>query len=136
MFFFSSNTTKTSSVRPNYLIYAMTKGTVQEFTRVLAKDLGTRGITVNAIAPGATDTEMWRTWIATNGGSQVEETVANLFPQKRIGKPEEVAAIVALLSREEAGWVNGQTIHVSGVSVISVCLCIMLTHLVEKGYTV
>ena len=81
-------------------------------TRVLAKDLGTRGINVNSIAPGPVDTDLFR-----NGKSeQLIKFFENLHPQKRIPQAEEIAPIVAFLSRDEAGWVNGQTIFVNGVS--------------------
>lgn len=111
VFFFSSATTKFSGVPPNYLIYTATKGAVEQMTRVLAKDLGARGINVNSIAPGPVDTDLFR-----NGKSeQLIQFFANLHPQKRIPQPDEISPIVAFLSRDEAGWVNGQTIFVNGV---------------------
>lgn len=85
---------------------------MEQMTRVLAKDLGTRGINVNSIAPGPVDTDLFR-----NGKSeQLIKFFENLHPQKRIPQAEEIAPIVAFLSRDEAGWVNGQTIFVNGVS--------------------
>ena len=66
----------------------------------------------NAIAPGPTDTDLFR-----NGKSeQLIQYFRNLHPMKRIGEVDEIAPIVAFLSREEAGWVNGQTHFVNGVS--------------------
>ena len=98
-----------------YLIYTATKGAVEQMTRVLAKDLGARGVTVNGIGPGPTDTDLFR-----NGKSpEFINFFANLHPQKRIPSPDEIAPIVAFLSREEAGWVNGQTIYVNGVGPLS-----------------
>lgn len=104
--------TKTSSVGPASLVYAASKGAVEQITRVLAKDLGAKGMTVNSVAPGATETELFR-----KGRSQeVVDVMANQHPLKRIAETEEIAPIVAFLARDEAGWVNGQVIHVNGVS--------------------
>ena len=112
MLFFSTSITKFSIAPPNYVLYAASKGAVEQMTRVLAKDLGAKGITVNSIAPGPTDTDLFR-----NGKSeQLIQYFRNLHPMKRIGEVDEVAPIVAFLSREEAGWVNGQTHFVNGVS--------------------
>lgn len=112
VFFFSSATTKFSGVPPNYLIYTATKGAVEQMTRVLAKDLGAKGINVNSIAPGPTDTDLFR----AGKSEQLIQFFANLHPQKRIPQPDEIAPIVAFLSRDEAGWINGQTIYINGVS--------------------
>ena len=112
VFFFSTSITKFSVAPPNYVLYAASKGAVEQMVRILAKDLGSRGITVNAIAPGPTDTDLFR-----NGKSeQLIQYFRNLHPMKRIGEVDEIAPIVAFLSREEAGWVNGQTHFVNGVS--------------------
>ena len=117
IFFFSSSTTHFSGVPPTYALYTATKGAVEQLTRVLSKDLGARGITVNTVAPGPVDTDLFR-----NGKSeQVISFFAGLHPQKRIPQAEEIAPIVAFLSRDEAGWVNGQTILVNGVSNWIVC---------------
>jgi 3-oxoacyl-[acyl-carrier protein] reductase len=113
VFFISSATTKFSGVPPNYLIYTATKGAVEQMTRVLAKDLGARGINVNAIAPGPVDTELFR----AGKSEELISFFANLHPQKRIPEPDEISPIVAFLSRDEAGWINGQTIFVNGVSI-------------------
>lgn len=108
----SSAVTKFSSIHPSALAYAATKGAVEQMTRVLAKDLGAKGMTVNCVAPGATETELFR-----KGKSQeFVDYIANLHPLKRIAKCDEIAPIIAFLSRDEAGWVNGQTIYVNGVS--------------------
>ncbi|KAI0753900.1 NAD-P-binding protein [Irpex lacteus] len=103
VFFISTALTKYSGVPPNLLLN-------RAITRVLAKDLGSRGITVNAIAPGPINTEL----LTAGRSEQVLQFFANLHPAKRVGEPSEVASIVAFLAREEAGWVNGQTILVNG----------------------
>ena len=86
--------------------------------RVLAKDLGARGITVNTIAPSATETDMYRNAIARSGNPNLAAEMANVHPQKRIGRADEISPVAAFLASDEAGWVNGQVIHVSGVSLM------------------
>lgn len=109
--FLSSAVTKFSGVGPSSVLYTASKGAVEQLTRVLAKDLGARGMTVNAVAPGATETTLFR-----KGRTQeFVDFVASLHPLKRIAEPDEIAPIVAFLAGEEAGWVNGQTIFVNGV---------------------
>ncbi|KAI0789702.1 hypothetical protein C8Q75DRAFT_764612 [Abortiporus biennis] len=108
--FFSTSLTMNSAVPPNYLIYVATKGSVEQIVRVLAKDLGAKGINVNAVAPGPTDTDLFR-----NGKTEAQfKFFESLHPQKRIGQPDEIAPVVAFLSKEESSWVNGQTIFVNG----------------------
>ena len=79
--------------------------------RVLAKDLGARGITVNTVAPGPIDTDMFR----AGKPDELIKFFENLHPAKRLGQPEEVAKVVGFLASEESGWVNGQTLRVNGV---------------------
>ncbi len=112
--FFSTSLTQASGVPPNYLVYASTKGAVEQLTRVLAKDLGARGITVNTVAPGPIDTDMFR-------AGKTEQQInffAGMHPEKRLGTTDEVGNVVAFLASDEASWVNGQTLMVNGVSVL------------------
>ncbi|KAI1791900.1 short chain dehydrogenase/ reductase [Ganoderma leucocontextum] len=107
---FSTSLTHASIIPPNYLVYAATKGAVEQMMRVLAKDLGARGINVNTVAPGPIDTDLFRK-------GKTEERInffVGLHPQKRLGQPEEVSNVVQFLVSDEASWVNGQTIHVNG----------------------
>ena len=76
-------------VPPNYLLYVATKGAVEQMSRVLAKDLGAKGITVNTVAPGPIDTDMFR----QGKTEQLLNVFAGMHPQKRIGTPEEVANV-------------------------------------------
>jgi 3-oxoacyl-[acyl-carrier protein] reductase len=95
---------------PTYGIYNATKAAVEALTRVLAKELGHRQITVNAIAPGPVETDLFVT-----GKSQVEiERMAQAAPLKRLGQPHDIAGAVAFLLSDAAGWVNGQVIRVNG----------------------
>ncbi|EPQ50952.1 NAD P-binding protein [Gloeophyllum trabeum ATCC 11539] len=112
--FFSTTLTKASAVLPNALVYVASKGAVEQVSRVLAKDLGARGITVNTVSPGPVDTPLFR-----DGKTEQQiQFIANLNPQKRLGQPDEIAPIVAFLSSEEAGWINGQNILVNGGFVV------------------
>jgi 3-oxoacyl-[acyl-carrier protein] reductase len=100
----------TQVLLPNYGGYAATKGAVDQITRVLSKELGTRGVTVNAISPGPTDTELFR-----KGKTQDQiDGFARETALGRIGTPADIAAAVALLVSRDAGWISGQNVYVNG----------------------
>lgn len=100
----------TKVMMPNYGAYAATKGAVEQITRVLAKELGPRGIAVNCISPGPTDTELFR-----HGKTDAQiETLASMAAFGRIGTPEDIANAVALMVSEPAGWITGQNLCVNG----------------------
>ncbi|MEU3947644.1 SDR family oxidoreductase [Streptomyces sp. NPDC029526] len=96
------------------IAYAMTKGAVDAFTLTLAKTLGPRGITVNAVAPGIIDTDMNATWLRGNEAAQ--RSAADLSALGRVGRPEDVADVVAFLASDDARWVTGQVIDATGGS--------------------
>ncbi|MDT0263647.1 SDR family oxidoreductase [Jatrophihabitans lederbergiae] len=105
---FSSTTLALNA--PGYGIYNATKGAVEGFSRVLAKEAGPRGITVNSVAPGPVETQLFLT-----GKTAADvQRMAGLAPQQRIGQPVDIAGAVALLVSPEAGWINGQIIRVNG----------------------
>ncbi|KAF8316612.1 NAD(P)-binding protein [Clavulina sp. PMI_390] len=107
---FSSSLTMNSSIGPPYLLYIATKGAIEQMTRVLAKDLGRRGITVNTVSPGPTETQGF-----LQGKSQeLVTSIASAAPSARLGRPEEIAGVVKFLCSNEAAWVNGQNIPVNG----------------------
>ena len=87
--------------------YAAAKGALHAASKSLALELATRGITVNAVAPGIISTDM------TNHVFD-NTTIANLVPMKRAGKPEEVAALVGFLASDSAAYITGQVISVNG----------------------
>lgn len=91
---------------PEELAYAASKGAIEAFTRTLAAEVGHKGITVNAVNPGPTDTG-WMT-------EEFEEDLRAKFPSRRVGQPEDAARLVAFLASEEAAWVTGQILHSEG----------------------
>lgn len=95
---------------PAYSVYAGTKGAVEQFTRQLAKEFGPKGITINAVAPGPINTELF-----TIGKSEEQLTgIANMNAFGRLGEPDDVAGAVLFLAGEESRWITGQTIRVNG----------------------
>lgn len=89
-------------------IYAATKAALEALTRVWAAELGPRGITVNAVAPGAVDTDMFRP------DEETRQHVIARTPLGRIGTPKDVADVVAFLASADAGWITGQVIETAG----------------------
>ena len=89
--------------------YAATKAGIEGFTRSLAQELGSRGITVNAVAPGFIDTDMTRELTESQRQSMVDRTALG-----RMGKVEDVAEVVAFLVGEGAAYITGETVHVNG----------------------
>jgi hypothetical protein len=102
---------------PVYPVYAASKGAIEQFTRVLAKDLGTRGITVNTVSPGPVDTELLRASV----GDEAIGYIGSLNPFNRIAKPDDIAPVIAFVASPQAGWISGQNIPVNGVSCYGLC---------------
>jgi 3-oxoacyl-[acyl-carrier protein] reductase len=96
--------------------YSAAKAGLQGFTRTLAIELGKFGITVNAVAPGFIDTEMTRSTARRQGldPDQVIAEASKRIPVGRVGQPRDVANVICFLSSDEASFVNGQIIYVSG----------------------
>ncbi len=89
--------------------YASTKAGVMGFTRSLAKEVGSRNVTVNAVAPGFIDTDM--TDVLTEDQKNL---MLSGIPMARLGQPEEIAKVVKFLSGDDSSYVTGETIHVNG----------------------
>ena len=97
---------------PNTSIYASVKGAIEVVTRILAVELGERNIRVNTVAPGAIATDF-------NGGTvrdneKVNQMVASVTALGRAGVPDDIGGVIAFLCTEDASWINGQRIEVSG----------------------
>ncbi|WP_321843295.1 SDR family oxidoreductase [Paraburkholderia bannensis] len=95
---------------PGYGIYTATKGAVEALTRVFAKELRGRSITVNAVAPGPVATALFLE-------GKTEEQIrhfASLPPLERLGQPDDIASVVSFLAGPDSGWVDGQTLRANG----------------------
>lgn len=95
---------------PGYAVYNGTKAAVEAFTRVFAKELRGRRITVNAVAPGPVATELF-----LNGKTDEQiQTFAKMPPLERLGQPDDIAGVVAFLAGNDGAWVNGQVLRANG----------------------
>ncbi|WP_145553563.1 SDR family oxidoreductase [Yersinia canariae] len=93
-----------------YAVYAATKAAVETMTAILAKEMRGRNITVNAVAPGPTATDLF-----LNGKStELIEKMAKMAPLERLGTPEDIAAAVSFLVGKDGGWINGQVLRANG----------------------
>jgi len=95
---------------PGYGPYAATKAAIETMTNILAKELRGRRITVNAIAPGPTATDLF----LEGKSDETIERLAKAAPLERLGTPEDIAAAVAFLAGPDGGWINGQTLRANG----------------------
>jgi len=98
-----------ASGNPGQANYAAAKAGMVGFTKALAREVGSRGITVNCVAPGFIDTDMTRSL----GEAQTEALVQQI-PVGRLGRAEDIAAAVAFLTSPAAGYITGATLHVNG----------------------
>jgi 3-oxoacyl-[acyl-carrier protein] reductase len=103
-----------TSIIGNYLpahgVYVATKAAVEAMTHVLAKELGARGVTVNAVAPGPVATELF----LTGRSDELIQRLTKEIPLGRLGQPDDIARIVSFLASPESGWINGQVIKANG----------------------
>jgi len=97
-------------LQPTYGVYAATKAAVEAMTGILAKELRGRNITVNAIAPGPTATDLF----FHGKPKEVIDHLTKLTPLERLGQPEDIAAAVAFLAGPDGLWINGQTLRANG----------------------
>lgn len=97
---------------PGSSAYGSMKGAIETLTKYLAKELGTRGITANVVAPGAIETDFSGGLVRDN--KEVNAQIAGQTALGRVGLPDDIGGVVAFLCSEEARWINGQRIEVSG----------------------
>ncbi len=100
---------------PMFTAYSATKGAIDVMTRVLAQELGARGITVNAVAPGAIDTDMNASWIRSDAG---KEMLLSRQAIKRVGMPPDIADAIAFIAGPDSRWITAQRIEASGGSTL------------------
>ena len=106
----NSSSSTTRLMLPTYASYCATKAAVAQLTRIFAKEVGQRGITVNVVSPGPTNTELF-----TEGKSEADiQRMAATAALGRIGQPEDIASLVLFLASDEAGWISAQNIGANG----------------------
>ncbi|MDB5554057.1 MAG: short-chain dehydrogenase/reductase family protein [Rhizobium sp.] len=93
-----------------YGVYAATKAAVETMTAVMAKEMRGRNITVNAVAPGPTATDLF----LDGKSDELVDRMAKMNPMERLGTPEDIAAVVAFLAGPDGAWVNGQVLRANG----------------------
>jgi 3-oxoacyl-[acyl-carrier protein] reductase len=96
-----------------YSVYAATKAAVETMTAILSKEMRGRNITVNAVAPGPVETELF----LEGKSPELVERMAKMNPMERIGTPEDIASVVSFLLGPDGGWVNGQVLRANGGAV-------------------
>ena len=97
-------------LQPTYAVYAATKAGVEAMTHVLSKELRGRNITVNAVAPGPTATDLF----LTGKSPELVDRIAKAAPLERLGQPDDIAGTVAFLVSADGAWINGQVVRVNG----------------------
>jgi len=96
-------------------VYAACKGGIVAFSKTLARELARKGVTVNVVCPGPTDTPILRGFLGEGeAGQKVYDALVRAIPMKRVGQPDDIPGLVAFLASDEAGFITGQVISVSG----------------------
>lgn len=107
----SSGTTRFAN--PGYSLYASLKGAVEVFTRYLAKEVGARGIRANVVAPGPVETD-FNNAIIRNAPPERRNMMMGMTALGRLGQPDDIGSVVAFICSDDAKWITGQRIEVSG----------------------
>ena len=115
----ASDAARTGQARHSY--YAAAKGGVIALVKSVAQEVGRDGVTLNVVSPGATDTELRRARerevraaIGEERFKKREETILRMYPTRRLGQPDDIAAGIVYLCSEQAGWVTGQVLSING----------------------
>jgi 2-hydroxycyclohexanecarboxyl-CoA dehydrogenase len=96
-------------------VYAACKGGIVAFSKTLARELARKGVTVNVVCPGPTDTPILRGFLGEGeAGQKVYDALVRAIPMKRVGQPDDIPGLVAFLASDEAAFITGQVISVSG----------------------
>ena len=96
-------------------VYSACKGGIIAFSKTLAREVARKGITVNVVCPGPTDTPILRGFLGEGeAGQKVYDALVRAIPMKRVGQPDDIPGIVAFLASDEAAFITGQVISVSG----------------------
>jgi 3-oxoacyl-[acyl-carrier protein] reductase len=104
------STSIVGTLLPTYAVYAATKAGVEAMTAILAKELRGRNVTVNAIAPGPTATDLF----LKGKTPELIDRMAKMAPLERLGSVDDIAAAVSFLAGPDGGWINGQTLRANG----------------------
>ena len=104
------STSQAALLMPTYGVYAATKAAVEALTHVLSKEMRGRNVTVNAVAPGPTATKLF----LDGKTPEMIEHLAKMSPLERLGQPEDIAGVVALLASADGAWINGQVVRING----------------------
>jgi 3-oxoacyl-[acyl-carrier protein] reductase len=96
---------------PQYAAYAATKGAIDVLTQTLAKEIGRKGLTINAVAPGPIDTDMNADWLRQ---SESQDYISSQTALARVGLPNDVAGVISFLCGSDSRWITGQRLEASG----------------------
>lgn len=104
------SSTSTAWPSPGEAVYAASKAALEQFVRVASRELGHRGVTVNIVAPGATDTDLLR----AGAPPEAPAGVAQMTALRRLGQPVDIANVISVLLSPDAAWLTGQNLHADG----------------------
>jgi 3-oxoacyl-[acyl-carrier protein] reductase len=105
-----TSSSRTAAPLPGWAVYAGAKAAAELYVRVLARELGPRGITVNAVSPGLTDSAQMRAGVSEDR----IDAIVQMTPLGRLGLPQDIADVIAFLATDDARWITGQNIRVGG----------------------